>query len=79
MFEGNRFFPLTGIPIPKMLFSRTLLADCEPDPFTVATLMLKSLTTRFLRAGRALFLTQSQVSCRHLAGFPSDEVPRAPS
>ncbi len=47
MFEGNRFFPLTGIPIPKMLFSSTLLADCEPDPFTVATLMLKSLTTRF--------------------------------
>jgi hypothetical protein len=30
-----------------MLFNRTLLADCEPDPFTVATLMLKSLITRF--------------------------------
>jgi len=30
-----------------------------------------------LRADRALFLTQSQVSCRHLAGFPSNEVPRA--
>jgi hypothetical protein len=29
-----------------MLFSSTLLADCEPDPFTVATLMLKSLITR---------------------------------
>src|SRR5271156_6352194 len=46
IFEGKRFFPLTGTPIPKMLFSRTLLADCEPDPLTVATLMLKSLTTR---------------------------------
>ena len=46
MFDGKRFFPLTGTPIPKMLFSSTLLADCEPDPFTVATLMLKSLTTR---------------------------------
>jgi hypothetical protein len=46
MFEGNRFLPLTGIPIAKMLLSRTLLADCEPEPFTVATLMLKSLTTR---------------------------------
>ncbi len=46
MLDGKRFFPLTGTPIPKMLFSSTLLADCEPDPFTVATLMLKSLTTR---------------------------------
>src|SRR5208283_1571259 len=46
IFDGNRFLPLTGTPIPKMLFSSTLLADCEPDPFTVATLMLKSLITR---------------------------------
>src|ERR1700677_2920673 len=46
MLEGNRFFPLTGIPIPKMLLSRTRLADCEPEPFTVATWMLKSLMTR---------------------------------
>ena len=50
MFEGKRFFPLTGTPIPKMLFSRTLLADCEPDPFTVATIMLKSLADALLRA-----------------------------
>ena len=73
MFEGKRFFPLTGTPIPKMLFSRTLLADCEPEPFTVATLMLKSLITRCARADCALFLTQGQVACRHLAGFPSDK------
>src|ERR1035438_422267 len=46
MFDGNRFLPLTGTPIPKMLFSRTLLADCEPDPFTVATLIVQSLITR---------------------------------
>ena len=78
MFEGNRFFPLTGTPIPKMLFSRTLLADCEPDPFTVATLMLKSFDYALLRAECALFLTQGQVSCRHLAGFPSGEFPRVP-
>ncbi len=43
---GEEFFPLTGTPIPKMLFSSTLLADWEPDPFTVATLMLKSFVTR---------------------------------
>ena len=76
MFEGKRFLPLTGTPIPKMLFSRTLLADCEPEPFTVATLMLKSLTTREMRADFALFLTQGEVSCRHLAGFPSSRVRR---
>src|SRR5271155_395118 len=46
MFDGKRFLPLTGIPMPKMLLSRTLLADCEPDPLTVATCMLKSFTTR---------------------------------
>src|ERR1700761_9029618 len=46
MLEGKRFFPLTGIPIPKMLLSRTRLADCDPDPFTVATWILKSLMIR---------------------------------
>src|ERR1700722_4986456 len=46
MFDGKRFLPLTGIPMPKMLLSRTLFADCEPDPLTVAIWMLKSLITR---------------------------------
>ena len=46
MLDGKRFLPLTGTPMPKILFSRTLLADCDPEPFTVATWMLKSLTMR---------------------------------
>src|SRR4051794_29433791 len=46
MLDGKRFLPLTGTPMPKMLFSRTLLADCDPEPLTVATWMLKSLTMR---------------------------------
>src|SRR5262245_15722615 len=45
MFEGNRFFPLTGMPIWKMARSRTLFAVWLPEPLTVATWMLKSLTT----------------------------------
>ena len=45
MFEGNMFLPETGTPIWKMVRSRTVLALCEPEPFTVATWMLKSLTT----------------------------------
>jgi hypothetical protein len=46
IFDGKRFFPLTGMPMPNMLLSSTRLADCDPDPFTVATWMLKSLMIR---------------------------------
>ena len=44
MFEGNRFLPETGTPIWKMLRNRTVLELCEPEPLTVATWMLMSLT-----------------------------------
>src|ERR1700677_1811567 len=46
IFEGKRFLPLTGMPMAKMLLSRIRFADCDPDPLTVATWMLKSLMTR---------------------------------
>src|SRR5262245_19716569 len=49
MFEGKRFFPLTGIPIWKIARNRTMLAVWLPDPLTVATCRLKSLTTDFTR------------------------------
>src|SRR5580765_206245 len=51
MFDGNRFLPLTGIPIWKRARSRTLFAVWLPDPLTVATWMLKSLTTGFTNDG----------------------------
>src|SRR5438445_9247034 len=44
MFDGNMFFPLTGTPIWKMERINTLFEDCDPDPLTVATWMVKSLT-----------------------------------
>ena len=47
MLEGKRFLPLTGTPIAKMLRSRMLLADWDPEPLTVAIWMLKSLTIGF--------------------------------
>src|SRR5690349_16150085 len=47
MFEGKRFLPETGTPIWKMLRSRTVFELWEPEPFTVATWMLMSLTTGF--------------------------------
>jgi hypothetical protein len=37
MFEGKRFLPLTGIPIWKIDFIKTLFEDWLPDPLTVAT------------------------------------------
>src|SRR5215211_325537 len=45
MFDGNMFLPEMGTPIWKMARSSTWLAVWLPDPFTVATEMLKSLTT----------------------------------
>ena len=47
MFDGNIFFPETGMPIWKMERIRTVLAVWLPDPFTVATWMLKSLITEW--------------------------------
>src|SRR3954467_249706 len=44
MFDGNMFFPLTGTPIWKMERISTLFDDCEPEPLTVATWIVKSLT-----------------------------------
>ena len=44
MFEGNMFLPETGTPIWKSERSRTRLAVWLPEPLTVATWMLKSLT-----------------------------------
>jgi len=36
MFDGNRFFPETGMPIWKIDRSSTRLAVWLPDPLTVA-------------------------------------------
>ena len=44
MFDGNMFLPLTGTPIWKIERIRTLFDDCEPEPLTVATWMVRSLT-----------------------------------
>jgi len=43
MFDGKRFFPLTGTPISKRDCSKMRFADCEPVPLAVAMLMVKSL------------------------------------
>ena len=44
MFDGNKFFPLTGIPMSNNVCRRMRFADWEPVPFAVAMLMVKSFT-----------------------------------
>ena len=46
MFDGNMFFPDTGTPISRIDRRSTMFAVWLPEPFTVATWMLKSLTMR---------------------------------
>ena len=46
MFDGNRFLPDTGMPIWKSDRMRIRLAVWLPEPLTVATWMLNSLTVR---------------------------------
>jgi len=43
MFDGNIFFDEQGIPILKMALKRMLFEEALPDPFSVATEILKSL------------------------------------
>ena len=45
MLEGNRFLPVTGTPIWKIVRMSTILAVWEPEPLTVATSMEKSFTS----------------------------------
>src|SRR5579863_10388041 len=48
MFEGKTFLGATGMPSRAMALVRTRFEDWLPEPLTVATRMVKSLT---LRAG----------------------------
>src|SRR4029453_10625156 len=79
MFDGKRFLPETGTPIWKIERSRTRLAVWLPDPLTVATWMLKSLTTA-LAAGAdwsASVATSEEAMCAR-SSVPDTDAP-APS
>src|SRR5262245_48431983 len=43
MFEGKMFLGLTGMPMRNSVLANIVLAEAEPEPFTVANLMTKSL------------------------------------
>jgi hypothetical protein len=44
MFDGNMFLPDTGTPVSRIDRRSTRFAVWLPEPLTVATWMLKSLT-----------------------------------
>src|SRR5580704_7563348 len=46
MFEGNTFFGATGTPSRRIALVMTRFEDWLPEPLTVATRMVKSLTER---------------------------------
>src|SRR5829696_6367142 len=54
MFDGNMFFPLTGIPMLKIDRIRMRLADWLPVPLEVATVMVTSLTAGWVCAAARL-------------------------
>jgi len=54
--------------MPKILLSKTLFADCEPEPFTVATFYAEIVCHARARDKFSLFFTQGRIDCRHLAG-----------
>ena len=54
MLEGNRFFPETGMPILNSARTSVELDVWLPDPLTVATVMVKSLTISPLESGWTL-------------------------
>ena len=54
IFEGNRFFHATGIPILKRGRSKGRFEGWLPDPFMVAIVKEKSLMTFLATAGACL-------------------------
>ncbi|OQX64008.1 MAG: hypothetical protein B5M51_04380 [Anaerolinea sp. 4484_236] len=48
IFEGNIFFPVTGMPILKMARNIVKFEVWLPEPFSVPTVIEKSLITLFV-------------------------------
>src|SRR3954468_11920595 len=57
MFEGKMLRGETGIPMRRKLLAKSSFAEAEPEPFTLASLMTKSLVASILFiSGGFLFL-----------------------
>ena len=46
MFDGKMLRGATGTPMRRMERAKSSLAEAEPEPFTLANLMTKSLTLK---------------------------------
>jgi hypothetical protein len=51
MFDGNMFLDEQGMPILNIALKRMLFEDALPEPFSVATQMLRSLITGVSKIG----------------------------
>ena len=70
MFEGNIFRVATGIPILKSALANIPLALAEPEPFTLAKRITKSL---YLTVAALLMMQRIPVAARGLrnAAYPT--------
>ena len=82
MFDGNTFFPVTGMPMRKMACMIRPLADADPVPLAVAILKANSLVIHDIdmksnsRLQLQLAVGCSEPSSRRQATLPAAE-PRA--
>src|SRR3954467_5965941 len=49
MFDGKMLRGLTGTPMRRIDLAKSVLAEAEPEPFTLANLTTKSLTASILK------------------------------
>src|SRR4051794_41925351 len=79
MFDGNMFLPETGTPIWKIDRSSTRLAVWLPDPLTVASWILKSLTMRRGADGTSVSRTATSLGdmgCPSATGADAESIRR---
>src|ERR1700729_2229270 len=73
MFDGNRFLPVTGMPMRKMACMSRPLALADPVPFTFASLMAKSFTATRLGTVMRVSLCVCQSGCARFYSGVGDE------
>src|SRR3954466_15522946 len=71
MFDGNTFFPDTGMPMRKIACMMRPFADADPEPLGVAILKAKSLT----RSGKGITLPPP-TCCTTVSHLHVDEIDR---
>src|SRR5881394_3662665 len=70
MFDGKMLRGLTGTPMRRIAFAKSVLAEAEPEPFTFANLMTKSfvVSMRFIVINLPLPLRFDPQGAHHFRG-----------